>query len=107
MKSQIFAIYDSKTGAYMEPWFTPTTETAIRAFAHSCSDPAHPLGMDPADYGLFHIGTYDNDTATLTQIEPRHNLGLGIEHLKKPENEDQPQLDFEDEDKIINAGGTN
>lgn len=80
MKIKIYSIFDSKSESYMAPSFLNANGQAIRAFTDAIQSAEHPFGKHPADYTLFHIGLYDDQTAKLTPLTP-HNLGNGLEFL--------------------------
>jgi len=79
MKHQIFAIYDSKAGAYLPPWTIHKEEMAIRLFADMIHDPNHQFAKNPADYTLFKIGTYDDNSAMIVNEKENTSLGNGVE----------------------------
>lgn len=67
MKLNIFSVYDSKAESYTPPYFQHKTAQAIRIFSDCCNDEGHTFGKHPADYTLFDLGIYDDDTGTITQ----------------------------------------
>lgn len=83
MKHKMFTVYDSKAEVYMRPFFARADGEATRMFAASVADPNHQFGSNPADYTLFAIGEYDDDSARFTQYEVFTNLGNGVRFLKK------------------------
>jgi len=96
MKQLIFSIYDQKAHAYLPPFFMHTEGMAIRGFADACNDKDHAFGKHPHDYTLFNFGTFNDTTGHFdlkTQGEVLHN---GLELVRNAEDEDQPQLPFED-----------
>lgn len=58
MNQNIYAIYDTKAHAYLQPFFLPANGVAIRAFMDCCSDPNHNFGMHPEDYHLVKLGMW-------------------------------------------------
>lgn len=79
MKLQIFAVYDSKAKAYLPPFFLPEIGQATRVFQNASDDPNHAFGANPADYCLFHIGSFDDSTAAIKAKTPPESLGLAQE----------------------------
>lgn len=65
-----YCIYDTKAKGYLNPWFMPNDDMALRAFTDHSNDLNTPIGQHPEDYILYRIGTYDNDTAELTALSP-------------------------------------
>jgi len=86
MVKKIFAIYDEKSEAYLQPFFLDTIGQAIRAVVDTLNDPDHNFARHPSDYTLFHLGEFDNADATLTVNKTC--LGNLVE-FKKTKLEDQ------------------
>lgn len=87
-----FTVYDTKSEAYMQPFFQNAKGQAIRAFEDSCNDPNHPFSKHPGDYVLFEIGAYDDQSGTMIDAI-NENLGNGIEYKRlTPSQPDQPDL---------------
>ena len=82
MKTQLFAVYDSKAEIYEKPFHMQTVGQALRGFTDVINDKETPLGQHPEDYTLFHIGDYDNTTANFNIYESKKSLGNGIEFLE-------------------------
>lgn len=80
----VFTIYDSKAEAYLQPFFSPTKNTALRMFERAANDGESDIARWAEDYTLFEIGTWDQDTGLLLPHEAKINLGLASE-LKAPE----------------------
>lgn len=77
MQMEIFAVYDEKAEAFMNPFFLQTIAMAIRAISDCVNDPSHNFGAHPSDYSLFHIGTFDNESAAIVPL--KKSLGCLIE----------------------------
>jgi len=70
---QILMVHDSKADAYIQPFFTPTVEVAIRSLTTAANDPATDICRYPEDYVLFHTGYFDPHKGTITLYEsPKH-----------------------------------
>lgn len=70
---QLFAVYDRVALTYLRPFITPAIGPAVRNFVDEVnrSDQANPLFVHPDDYVLRVIGTYDDETAKISQsVEP-------------------------------------
>lgn len=80
MKIEIFSVYDSKAEAYLTPFFLATKGLAIRSFTQAINDVKHQFAMYPADYTLFHLGTYDDSKGSFDILEAKVNLGSGLEY---------------------------
>lgn len=77
-----FAVYDSAAKCSGQQFSSTTTATAIREFALATNKVGSPYHAHPADFGLFELGTYDDETMRSTDLEQPHPLGLGIEFLE-------------------------
>lgn len=79
MQHSIFTVYDDKAKAYLPPFFMHRAAMAIRTFTDACNDESHQFGKNPADYTLFEIGVYDDETATIKNHNSLKNLANGLE----------------------------
>jgi len=76
---KIFAIYDQKAEAYLQPFFLPTTGMAVRSFIEASNDPNCQFSKNPEDFFLYEVGEYDDAHAALTQGK-LISLGSALEH---------------------------
>lgn len=83
MKSLIFSIHDSKADAYLPIFLSPNEATGIRMFAHGVNNPEQSFSMFPADYTLFLVGEFDQETGNVSNFDIKKNLGNGITHQMK------------------------
>lgn len=72
MKTNAYSIRDVKADVFHAPFFMPTDGAAVRAFADVANDTGTQIGRHPADFTLFHIGSFDDATGYLESIERRH-----------------------------------
>ncbi|QXP08260.1 MAG: nonstructural protein [Arizlama microvirus] len=79
MKIQIFSVYDSKTKVYGQPNFLLNKGTALRAWQEAANDKQSNIGKYPADFTMFNIGEWDDETGTLTMHMVKENLGSALE----------------------------
>lgn len=77
----IFTVWDSKVEAFMTPFFMRSKGEAIRAFSATVNDSNHAFSKHPADYALFYLGTFSDDTSAFTTVLPPVSLGLAIEFV--------------------------
>lgn len=85
MEQLVFTVYDSAASAYMDPFFAPTAEFALRGFREAVNTPGHQFNKFPEDYTLFQIGTYSSESAVLVSTAP-HSLGVAIQFKDKEED---------------------
>lgn len=58
----MFAIRDSKVGAYMYEKFYRSRGEAIRSLTLAAKDAQSMLSMCPSDYALYEIGSFDDQS---------------------------------------------
>lgn len=83
MLHSMFSIYDSKTAAYLPPFFMQTKAAAIRAVSDTVADPEHQFAKHPEDYTLFFLGTYEDENSTFHIEETPQSLAVCIELLPR------------------------
>lgn len=70
MLLKIFSVHDSKAAAFLPPFFMTTEGQATRAFANALMDSTHQFGMNPADYTLYSVGVWDDETGKFEPEAP-------------------------------------
>lgn len=70
MELKVFAVRDMKAEAFLQPFFTPTQGSALRAFGDACAKSDSPFYMHPSDYVLYEIGSYNDANAMLDCVNP-------------------------------------
>ncbi len=75
MVLKMFAVYDAKAEAFLNPFFMPATGMAVRAFTDLVQDKRTNVGMHPDDYKLVYIADFDDHTA---EVVPAGNVSLGF-----------------------------
>lgn len=78
MNFRIFAIFDSKAAAFLNPFFLPERAQARRAFGTAVLDPNTEFSKWPGDYTLFEIGAFDSATGAVEKCQVHENLGTGL-----------------------------
>jgi len=87
--TKIFSIYDSKTEAFMQPFFMATKGAAIRDWTQAIADEKTPFCRHPQDFTLFEIGEWDDQKGQITTHATPVSLGVAIE-FKKQSHEATP-----------------
>lgn len=80
MKHKVFSVFDAAAGAYLQPFFTPTVGTAIRAIRACLEDSNHPFVRSPGDYTLFEIGEFDDQNGSISVLSSYVRHGSIVEH---------------------------
>lgn len=75
MKVNIYAIYDSKAKAYLQPWFAPNSATAFRNIEKAMRNPQSPFVDFPADFNLFELGVFDDESGIIETHSAPQNHG--------------------------------
>ena len=75
----VFAIYDSKAEAFLQPWFSPTKATAIRSFSQAANEETSDFNRFAEDYTLFEIGSWEPASGVLVMSEAKVPLGTALE----------------------------
>jgi len=65
----VLAVYDEKAEAFAAPFFQQSDVLALRAFMAAARDPESLLYKFPRDYGLYKLGTYDDNTGRFENLE--------------------------------------
>lgn len=65
MITKIFSVFDDKADLFMPPFYNQQTPVALRVFADACRQDDHPFRQNPADYHLYEVGTFNDETGDL------------------------------------------
>lgn len=78
-KLVVCVVRDIKADLYGQPFFQATVGMAQRSFSDSVNRPDENslLFKHPADFELFHLGTFDDQTATFDLLDRPVQLLLG------------------------------
>jgi hypothetical protein len=79
----MFTVYDSKVGAYLQPFFMRSKGEAIRGFSQIVNDGKSAFFTNPEDYTLFELGDYFDDTGTVVMHKAPISLGVALEHVNR------------------------
>lgn len=84
MKLKVFAILDSKVGAYLNPFMMRSVGEASRAFETAVNDPTTQFSKYPSDYELYEIAEWDDTVGTYEQhFEKKVCICNAVQCLKK------------------------
>lgn len=82
MTLKMFSIYDSKCEAFIQPFFSQATGSAIRSFETAVNEEGHAFNSNAGDYTLFELGEFEQNTAAFNILATPLNLGVAIQFLK-------------------------
>lgn len=77
---KIFSVYDDKADAYTQPFFAPTSGVAIRQFTQAANDEKHEFHKHAADYTLFEIGEFSEQTGAIYAHDALKNHGNALNY---------------------------
>lgn len=80
---KIFSVYDSKSEAYIPPFYALTAGQAIRSFTDTVNEANHAFNKHPADFTLFLIGEFDDAHGAVMPYAALINLGLASEYINQ------------------------
>ncbi len=79
MEHQMYTVYDEKSKAYLQPFFSQSDGTAIRAITDCVYNRDHVFSKHPADFTLFHLGSYDDSNSSFKLLPAPAVLATLIE----------------------------
>lgn len=62
MVVEVFAILDSRVGAFLKPLFAMNRQVAMRGFEDVVRDPESEIFRHKVDYTLFYLGKFNQET---------------------------------------------
>lgn len=83
---KVFAVYDSKAEAYMQPFFMQSKGQAIRSWQDVVEDEKTQFAKHPGDFTLFEIGEYNEEKGLLIPHQQKINLGSALETRAASQN---------------------
>jgi len=92
MKTKAYSVYDSKVKNYTRPLYHRNAAEALRAFEDECNNPQSQLNKFAADFTLFEIGEWDDETAILTCEAAPVSLGNALQFIKQQNIQNITQL---------------
>nr|QJB20037.1 MAG: nonstructural protein [Microvirus sp.] len=84
MIKDMFTVFDAAAKTFCTPFFSENISTAMRAFQYAANDPQSEISKYPADYTLFHFGTFDHSNCEIISITPSP-LANALTLVNKPE----------------------
>nr|UXQ87975.1 MAG: nonstructural protein [Microvirus sp.] len=94
----MYSIYDEKSLTWTTPFFLNNNGTAIRQFTDAVNDSQTQFNKHPTDYSLYHLGTFNDNEASIASDKPAF-LVKGIELLNEtPADTNQMNLKLEIEE---------
>lgn len=91
MRLKVFAVYDSQLAAYFHPFYCPHEAIAKRSFSATANDPTSQIYAHPADFTLFEIATWDDETSKFENHNQPINYGNAAVYRSKDHAQGTPQ----------------
>lgn len=82
-KLEAVVVYDSKAGTYSPPFFVPHVDVAKRDFAILVNDGKSVQSLCPADFDLYHIGSFDTFEGKFYPLSNIEHLASGVDVKEK------------------------
>lgn len=79
----LFAVFDVKANAYLQPFFQQNNMVALRAFEAAVNESDHQFQKWPEDYSLWRIGRFDQVDGVLASEVPQC-LCKAFDLIRKP-----------------------
>ena len=76
---KVFSVYDAKAEAYLPPMFFQSRGVAIRSFGAAAADEKHDFHRFAADYTLFELGDFDENSGKFSLLSAPVALGNALE----------------------------
>lgn len=92
MVTKVFAVYDSKVEAYMNPMFFQSIGAALRVWVDAVNDQTTNIAKHPEDYTLFELGEYDDQTGQFKNLSTPKSHGVALEYVRARETSVMDQL---------------
>lgn len=70
MISEMFTVFDMVAEQWLEPFYQPTSDAAIRGFKEACNLDSHQFAKFPEDYILYKIGEFNGATGIISAHDP-------------------------------------
>lgn len=93
-----YSVYDVKSLTYSPPFFQPAHGSAARMFSDLANDANTSVGRHPADYSLFCLGLFDDQTGKLLALDQREHIADAVSFVQK-----QQPFNFPDPGNVMAA----
>ena len=82
MGMKVYSVYDAAAEAYTQPFFCTSAGLAVRAFEQAANEEGHNFWKHSADFTLFEIGDFDQQSGMIVGRKVFTNLGTATEHKR-------------------------
>lgn len=82
MIQKVFGVRDTKSLAFLQPFFSISTGSAVRAFSDAVNESgSSPLAKHPDDYLLYELASFDDESGAFENVSPIKMLGCGADFV--------------------------
>jgi len=71
----MFAVQDTKVGAFMVPFTARAKGEAVRSFTHAVNDEKSQFNQHRGDFSLWAIGEFEDNSGVLKPYQPVRIIG--------------------------------
>lgn len=75
MRLHVFSVFDKAVQAYLQPFYARSAGEAIRSFAELANDVGTNVARHPADFVLYRLGEFDDNSGFFECGEPQRIVG--------------------------------
>lgn len=72
---RVFSLYDAKAASFGVPFFQPSIGIALRSVTDLVADVSTTIHRHPADFTLYHIADWDDESSRFVLVVPPAHLG--------------------------------
>ena len=81
--SKIYAIKDQAIEAFSQPFFVQAQGQAVRMFMDESKNEQSQINRHPADFELWYVGEFDEQTGTITGAANIERVARAIDFINK------------------------
>lgn len=87
----VFSLRDIKAAVWSQPFYAVNDAVGVRVFSELARDLNTVVGRHPADFQLYQVAYFDDQTGAFTNVTPPNFLCLAADTLAT-ERPEQPSL---------------
>lgn len=80
----VMSIRDNAVAAFNRPFFVQHVGMAVRSFKDEVNSAESPMAKHPEDFLLFELGTFDEETGKMQNLEAPRQVMRAIDVKERP-----------------------
>lgn len=80
---QIYAVYDEKAKAYLDPVYFGHDGEALRKFSDVVSNDQSPIAKHPGDFTMYKLGKFDSNSGAIIGLQTPEFLAKAIDFVEE------------------------